>query len=97
MSKMSTLIIIKDTEPINTLCFRQEDVAIWLANYDGTCVVPDPEDDFGTEFITLTKCIAVDVTGLDPMPGVGTGWSYVKGKWVGPVVPEPELIDTDEA
>jgi hypothetical protein len=32
---------------------------------------------------------AVEVTGLDPMPGVGNGWSYVKGKWVAPVVPEP--------
>jgi hypothetical protein len=97
MSKMSTLILVKDTEPRNTLCFRREDVENWLAQYDGTCVVPDPEDDFSTDFITLTGCIAVDVTGMDPQPGVGNGWSYVKGKWVAPLVPEPELIDTDEA
>jgi hypothetical protein len=90
MAKMSIVIIVKDTEPVNTLCFRQEDVTDWLAGYDGTCVVPDPEDDFGTDFITLTGCVAVDVTGLDPMPGVGTGWTYVKGKWVAPVTPEPE-------
>ena len=97
MSKMSTVIIIKDTEPVNALCFKSEDVTGWLAGYDGSCVVPDPNDDFGTEFITLTKCIAVDVTNLDPMPGLGTGWTYVKGKWFAPVVPEPELVDTDEA
>jgi hypothetical protein len=30
---------------------------------------------------------AVEVTGLDPMPGVGTGWSYVDGVWVAPIVP----------
>lgn len=89
MSKMSTLILVKDTEPVNTLCFRQEDVTDWLAGYDGTCVVLDPEDDFNENFITLTGCIAVDVTGLDPQPGVGSGWTYVKGAWVAPVVPEP--------
>jgi hypothetical protein len=29
---------------------------------------------------------AVEVTGLDPQPGVGTGWTY-DGEWVAPVVP----------
>jgi hypothetical protein len=87
MSKMSIIILVKDTEPRNTLCFRSEDVADWLAGYDGTCVVPDPEDDFNENFITLTGCIAVDVTGLDPQPGLGTGWTYVNGAWVAPVVP----------
>jgi hypothetical protein len=87
MSKMSTLILVKDTEPRNTLCFKSEDVTDWLDGYDGTCVVPDPEDDFQENFITLTGCIAVDVTGLDPMPGVGSGWTYVNGAWVAPVVP----------
>ncbi len=91
MSKMSTLILVKDTEPRNTLCFKSEDVTDWLATYDGTCVIPDPEDDFQENFITLTGCIAVDVTGLDPMPGVGSGWTYVNGAWVAPVVPEPTV------
>jgi len=31
---------------------------------------------------------AVEVTGLDPMPGVGTGWTY-DGEWVAPVPPVP--------
>jgi hypothetical protein len=87
MSKMSIIVLVKDTEPRNSLCFRSEDVAGWLAGYDGTCVVADPEDDFNENFITLTGCIAVDVTGLDPQPGVGTGWTYVNGAWVAPVVP----------
>jgi hypothetical protein len=39
---------------------------------------------------------AVEVTGLDPQPGVGTGWTY-DGEWVAPVSPpltreEVELI-----
>lgn len=89
MAKMATVIIIKDTQPVNAVCIDQANVSDWLANYNGDTVVPDPEDDFRTHFITLTGCIAEDVTGLDPMPGVGNGWSYVKGKWVTPVVPEP--------
>jgi hypothetical protein len=89
MAKMATILIVKDTEPVNAVCLDRANVSDWLANHDGTCVVPDQEDDFGTDFITLTGCIAVDVTGLDPQPGVGTGWSYVKGAWVAPVVPEP--------
>lgn len=32
----------------------------------------------------------VEVTGLDPMPGVGNGWKYVDGQWVSPVTPESE-------
>jgi hypothetical protein len=94
MAKMSTAIIIKGTEPVNTVCLDQATASDWLANYNGETVVPDPEDDFGTEFITLTGCIAVDVTGLDPQPGVGNGWSYVKGAWVAPVVPEVEEPET---
>lgn len=97
MAKIASVIIVKGTEPVNAVCLDQATVLDWIANYDGNSVLPDPEDDFGTEFITLTKCIAVDVTGLDPMPGVGNGWTYVKGKWVSPVAPEPELVDTDEA
>jgi hypothetical protein len=84
MAKLITAIIVKDTEPVNVIALSDENSANWFVNYDGTCVVPDPEDDFQTEFITLTGCVAVDVTGLDPMPGVGCGWLYVKGKWVAP-------------
>ena len=29
----------------------------------------------------------VEVTGLDPMPGVGAGWKYEKGLWVAPPPP----------
>lgn len=82
MSKMSTLILVKNTEPRNILCFKSEDVADWLATYDGTCVVPDPEDEFKKNFITLTGCIAVDITDLNPMPGVDNGWAYVDNAWV---------------
>jgi len=31
----------------------------------------------------------VEVTGMDPMPGVGNGWTYVNGAFVPPPVPEP--------
>jgi hypothetical protein len=89
MAKMVTVLIVKDTEPVNAVCLSSDNVAAWLSGYGGLAVVPNPEDDFGTEFVTLTGCLAVDVTGLDPMPGVGTGWSYVDGAWVPPVLPEP--------
>lgn len=90
MAKMKTVIIVKDTEPVNSVALSSNNAEAWLASYDGTTVVPDPEDDFGTDFITLTDCIAVDVTGLDPMPGVGNGWSYIDGAWVEPVVEQIE-------
>jgi hypothetical protein len=32
---------------------------------------------------------AVEITGMDPHPGIGTGWTYVDGEFVAP--PEPEL------
>jgi hypothetical protein len=89
MSKMSIIILVKDTEPVNTLCFKSEDVSKWLAKYDGTCVVPDPDDDFKEKFVTLTGCVAVDVTGLDPQPGLDTGWTYVDGEWIAPEVAPP--------
>jgi hypothetical protein len=94
MAKMATAIIVKDTEPVNAVCLDQANVSDWIENYNGKTFVLDPEDDFGTQFIALTDCIAVDVTGLDPQPGVGNGWSYVKGAWVAPVVPEPVAPET---
>jgi hypothetical protein len=42
---------------------------------------------------------AVEVTGLDPMPGLGNGWTYVAGEWLAPELPEdntPEDVTTDE-
>jgi hypothetical protein len=89
MAKLISVVIVKGSEPVNSVALSDANAEQWLANYDGTTVVADPEDDFGTEFKTLTGCVAVDVTGMDPMPGVGNGWSWVKGAWVAPVVPEP--------
>lgn len=31
---------------------------------------------------------AVEVTGLNPMPGIGEGWTYVNKKWVAPPAPK---------
>jgi hypothetical protein len=39
---------------------------------------------------------AVEVTGLDPMPGVGTGWTY-DGEWVAPVPPVPIREEVEQA
>ena len=94
MAKMITAMIVKGAEPVGAYVLSDENSADWFANYDGTCVVPDQEDDFGTDFITLTGCIAVDVTGLDPQPGVGSGWTYVNGDWVAPVLPDPVAPET---
>jgi hypothetical protein len=90
MAKLITAIIVKGTEPVNTVALSDENSAEWFANYDGTTIVLNPSDDFNAHFITLTGCIAVDVTGLDPMPGVDSGWSYVDGAWVAPAIPEPK-------
>ena len=39
---------------------------------------------------------AVEVTGLDPMPGLGTGWTY-DGEWVAPVPPIPTHEQVEQA
>jgi len=91
MTKMVIAIIVKGSEPINSLVLSEDDAEKWFAEYDGITVVPDPNDDFSENFITLTGCIAVDVTGLDPMPGLGIGWKYVDGEWIPPVIEENEI------
>jgi hypothetical protein len=40
---------------------------------------------------------AVEVTGLDPMPGVSTGWTYVNKKWVAPIAPVPTRDEIEQA
>jgi hypothetical protein len=87
MAKMITAMIIKNTQPVGAYVLSSNDAEEWFAKYDGTCVVPDPEDDFGIDFITLTDCMAVDVTGMDPMPGVGNGWHYKNDLWIAPDIP----------
>ena len=68
--------------------------ALYCANFDGNCVVPDVSDEYGTTFVTLTGCVAVEVTGMDPLPGVNSGWTYEAGEWVAPPEPvEPQSED----
>ena len=93
MAKKIRAMIVKNIEPVGCYVLSDENSFEWFANYDGTCIVPDPEDDFGTNFVTLTGCVAVDVTSIDPMPGVGNGWSYVDGEWVAPELISEEVID----
>ena len=45
----------------------------------------------GDEWLEATPN-AVEVTGLDPQPGLGTGWTY-DGEWVAPVPAEPAPED----
>ena len=40
---------------------------------------------------------AVEVTGLDPMPGLGTGWTYVSKAWIPAVPPPPTVEDVEWA
>jgi hypothetical protein len=91
MAKRVTFLIIKDEVPVNGYVLSDENSEEWIANYDGKTVVVNPEDEFRSEFITLTDCIAVNVTGLDPMPGIGNGWKYVDGEWIPPVFEENEI------
>jgi hypothetical protein len=38
---------------------------------------------------------AVEVTGLDPMPGLGAGWTYSGGLWVAPAIAPLTLEDVE--
>jgi hypothetical protein len=68
------------------IMFHDLDQFVLATNNGSLYYITDNEN-----FITLTGCLAVDVTGLDPQPGLGTGWTYVNGAWVAPVVPEPTV------
>ena len=37
----------------------------------------------------------VEVTDMNPMPGLDNGWSYVEGQWMAPVVPAPTVKDIE--
>lgn len=93
MPQMRTAIIVKDGQPVNAIVLPPDPAAAaaYCANFNGTCVIPDPSDKYGTDFLTLTGCVAVEVTGMNPMPGVGSGWTFVEGSWVAPQLePEPD-------
>jgi len=49
-----------------------------------TVVIAD--GDAGDAWLTLNPD-AVEITGVEPAPGVGTGWTYVDGAFVAPIVP----------
>jgi hypothetical protein len=92
MPQLRTAIIVHGTEPVNAVVLDPDPAvaAAYCANFAGNCVVPDPTDEYGIDFVTLTGCVAVEVTGMDPMPGVGSGWTFVDGEWVAPAEPDDE-------
>jgi hypothetical protein len=95
MPKMRTAIIVYGTEPVNAVVLSPDPAAAaaYCTNFTGVCIVPDPADEYGTEFLTLTGCVAVEVTHMEPKPGVGSGWTFVDGEFVAP--PEPELPEPE--
>jgi hypothetical protein len=59
-------------------------------------VIPDGKDG---DKILKENPTWVEVTGMDPQPGVDNGWTYVNKKWVAPepVSPTPEMVKADRA
>ena len=88
MPQMRTAMIVHDGVPVNAVVLPADPAAAaaYCAGFDGVCVVPDPEDEYGTEWLTLTGCVAVEVTDEDPKPGLGAGWTYAGGGWTPPAV-----------
>lgn len=92
---MRKAAIIHGTSIVNVLVLPPDEAADdWLANYDGVCVVADPEDEYQETFLTLTGCVAVEITGMGPQPGISADWSYENGVFTGPPEPEP-WVDPD--
>ena len=82
---MRLALIIHGTEPVSVIVLPSDAQGdAFISDYDGTIVVPDVEDEYGEDFLTLTGCLLVEVTGMDPMPGVGNGWTYVDGVLIPP-------------
>lgn len=34
--------------------------------------------------------VCVEITDLDPKPGLGMGWQYIDGEWIAPPEPDPD-------
>lgn len=49
-------------------------------------VLPDGADG---DVVLAAMPDAVEITGMNPMPGMGNGWAYVDGVFVEPVYPDP--------
>jgi hypothetical protein len=71
-----------------------ERIAITLEGNTPVNVVVIGDGKPGDEWLSANPD-AVEVTGLDPMPGIGTGWSYSDGVWVEPE-PEPLTVERVE-
>ena len=48
------------------------------------------EGDATIAHFAATGVVCVEITDLDPKPGLGIGWKLVDGEWVAPPSPEPE-------
>ena len=82
---MRRALIVHGTEPVSSIVLKPDaEGDAYVAEYDGTIVVPDAEDEYGEDFLTLTGCVLVEVTGMERMPGVGNGWTYVDGVFIPP-------------
>ena len=58
--------------------------AIILQNGEPVDVIVLPDGAAGDQMLSKT---CVEITGLDPKPGVGNGWTYKAGKFVPPSTP----------
>jgi hypothetical protein len=89
MPKMRVAAIVHGSDVVNSVVLPPGAAAdAYLAAFDGVTVVADLSDEYGVEFVTLTGCLALEVTDLDPRPGIASGWTYVDGEWVAPPVVE---------
>lgn len=84
MANRATIMIVHEGEPVNCIVTTEEYAEEWIAKYDGVHYALDPEDEFFQDLLKYTDCIAVNITGMDPMPGLGLGWRYVDGEWIAP-------------
>lgn len=82
---MRQAVVVSGNEPVSIVVVAPgQDGDMFLSEYDGVVVIPDPDDGYGQDFLTLTGCSIVEITGLSPSPGVGNGWSYVDGVFIPP-------------
>ena len=68
--------------------------AIILDGSEPVDVIVLPE---GADGDALLSATCVEITDLDPKPGLGLGWKFVKGKFVPPPVPSLTWKEVEEA
>lgn len=69
---------------------QKERIAAVISNEEIINVIVIPQGEEGDKYLSENPDV-VDITDMDPMPGIGIGWKYVDGEFVQPKASKEEV------